>query len=116
MVSMKDSRQHAVEQAVSVGAEGGVVPDLLVHAQANKPAIQQVVFEVANQGALGADRVQRLDQAGAQQALGGNGITPRRGVDRIQFLVHLSQEPVHYRPKLGAGGVSWESVPPASDS
>ena len=43
------------DQAIPVGAEGGVVPHRLVHAQPDEAAIQQVVVDLIDQLPFGAD-------------------------------------------------------------
>ncbi|OAI15916.1 hypothetical protein A1355_10435 [Methylomonas koyamae] len=42
----KQATDALVQQAVAVGAESGVVPNFVVHGQANEPAIQQVEIDM----------------------------------------------------------------------
>jgi len=64
------ARQVFVEQALAVGAEGGVVPDLVFDVQAHEPAIEQVVVDGLDQQPLAADGEQDLQQQGFQEHLG----------------------------------------------
>lgn len=59
-----------VEQPIPVGAEGGVIPDRIVHGKADEAAVKQVEVDMLNQLPLRADREQGLDQAGAQETFG----------------------------------------------
>ncbi len=52
----------AVEQAVAVLGKGRGVPDGIVDAQADEPAEQQIEVELLHQLALGADRIEGLQQ------------------------------------------------------
>ena len=58
------ARQVFVEEAFAVGAEGGVVPDLVLDVQAHEPAVQQVVVDRLDQLAFAADGEQDLQQQG----------------------------------------------------
>ena len=54
-------RKHLlVQQPLAVFGKGGGVPDRIVGAQADKPAVQQVVVELLEQKPLGANPVERL--------------------------------------------------------
>ena len=53
-------RYLAGEQAVTVLREHGMVPHRVIHAEADKPAKQQVTVQLLNQLPFGADRVKRL--------------------------------------------------------
>jgi hypothetical protein len=52
------------DQPVAVGGEAGVIPDRIVHADADKPAIELVVIEVLAQLPLGAQSIDRLQHKG----------------------------------------------------
>ena len=88
------------EQALAVGAEGRMVPHGFVEAHPHEPAVEQVVVDVLNQLALGADREQRLDQAGAQQALRGDGGAAPARIQRLEIVVHAGQDGVDQHPQL----------------
>ena len=47
-----------------------MIPDGIVDAEPDEPAEQQIVVDLLHQLALGAHRVERLQQRGAQQPLG----------------------------------------------
>ena len=59
----------AFEQPVAVLGEGGRVPDRIVDAEPDKPAEQEIVIQPLHQQALGADRVERLQEHRPQQPL-----------------------------------------------
>lgn len=63
----KGARDLLGEQAVAILREGGVVPDASIGGQANKPAKQHVVVQWLDPQPFGADRVEHLQQGGAQQ-------------------------------------------------
>jgi hypothetical protein len=91
-------RHRLAEQALAVGTEGRVVPHGLVEVHADEPAVQQVVFNVLHQLALGADREQRLNQAGAQQALRSDGGTPASRIQCLEIVIHIDQDGVDQHP------------------
>ena len=62
----KGARDRFVEQPLPVLGEGAVIPDRIVHIQPDKPAVQQVVVDVLHELPFRADRVERLNQTGAQ--------------------------------------------------
>lgn len=66
----KSLRHFFAEQAFAAGAEGRLVPNRLIKVDADKTAVQQVIFDVLQWLGLGADREQGLDKAGAKQAPG----------------------------------------------
>ncbi len=58
-----------VEKSFPVFGECGGVPDRIIRAEPHKPAKQQVVVELLQQKALGADPVERLQKRDQQQLL-----------------------------------------------
>ena len=92
----EETLRHAfAKQAVTVGAESRVVPYRFVDIHADKPAIEQVVFDVLDQLALGADREQRLDQAGPEQAFRRNRRPATARVQRRKLGAHALQNSVN---------------------
>jgi hypothetical protein len=79
------------QQPLPVLREGRRVPYRIVDAEADKPAEQQVELEPLHQLALGSDRVERLQQQGAQQPLRQDRRPAQRGVGRIERPGHASQ-------------------------
>lgn len=66
----------------------------LVDIHTNKPTIEQVVFDVLDQLALGADREQSLDQAGPEQAFGRNRRPATTRVQRLKLGTHALQDSI----------------------
>lgn len=73
--------QHGLEETlgnlsfqkpVAVLREYRHLPDSVIHLEAHEPAKQQVVLKLLHQHSFAANRVQNLEQQGAQQLLGGN--------------------------------------------
>ena len=87
-----------VEQAVTILRETAVIPNLVVHVEANKPAIEQVEVDVVHQLTLGTNRVQRLNQTGAQQPLRRNRRATRIRVQGLEVRMQCRQNAVHQRP------------------
>lgn len=84
-------RYILVEQAVTVLAEGRVIPHALVHRQADEPAKQQVEINLLDQLPLGANGVNHLQQRGAQQPLRRNRGPSQGGVQPVEVPIHRSQ-------------------------
>ncbi len=89
-----------VEQPLAVEGERRVVPHRVVDVQTGEPAEQQVVVELLHQQPLAAHAVDRLQQRGAQDALGRDRQTTARGIARRQQLIELAQDRVHQNPQL----------------
>ena len=75
-----------------------VVPDGIVDAEPHEPAEQQVVVELLHQLALGADRVEGLDQRAAQQLLGRDRGPAHARVELGEPWRELLQHRVDQRP------------------
>ncbi len=73
-----------LEQPVAVLGEHRVVPDLIVDRQSDEPAKQQVVLQLLDQLALGADGIEDLQQCGADQFLRWDRGAAAVGVDRVE--------------------------------
>jgi len=76
------------------------MPDRIVGAQSDKPAEQQVVVELLQQQAFGADPIEGLQQRGQQQLLRWNrwtafqGIQPAEGgIESIKSLIRQPANP-----------------------
>ena len=84
--------QVFVEEALAVGAEGGVVPDFVLDVQAHEPAVQQVVVDRFDQLALAADGEQDLQQQALSSISGGTEGRPRRAytASNSRFIVASS--------------------------
>jgi acyl-CoA hydrolase len=83
---------HALlEQAIAVGRKARVVPHRLVHRQADEPAEQHVEIEMLDQGPLGANGEQALQQQGAKKALGRNRRASAFGIKGIEGRRHRMQ-------------------------
>jgi hypothetical protein len=85
-------RYRAVEQPFAVLREDRMLPDRIVHAQANEPAKQQVVVDLLDQQDLRTDRLKHLQQQRSQQVLGSDRRATRRRIKLVKILV---QGPKH---------------------
>jgi hypothetical protein len=74
----KSSGQVRVEKALLVLGKEGMVPDLVVHGEPDKPTKQKIVIELLHQQAGAADGVKDLQQQAAQQLPGGMEGRPSR--------------------------------------
>lgn len=88
--------QVFVEEPLAVGAEGGVVPDLVFQVQADEPAVQQVLVDGLHQQPLAADGEQDLQQQGLEQHFGRHRRTAVAGVHRHELRRHGVQQSVHH--------------------
>lgn len=86
-------RDIACEQAVTVLAEGGGIPDWIIGRQSDKPAEQKIVVELLHQLPFRTHRIERLHKQCPQQSF-------RRhrwpAVARVQ-LVELPRQPCQHR-------------------
>jgi len=86
------------QQPVAVLGEGRRVPHRIVHPKPHEPAEQQVELDPLDQLALGADRIERLQQQGAQQPLGRDRFPAGRRVERIERRRQVGQRRVDDAP------------------
>jgi hypothetical protein len=100
--TVKCSSDVAPEQPVAVLGEHGHVPDRIVDPEPGEPAEQQVVVELLHQLALGADRIERLEQECPEQLLG----RARRPADR-------RLQPGELRREIGERGIDQGQDAPA---
>src|SRR5580658_1556844 len=80
-----------LDQPVAVLGEGRVIPDPIIHREADEPAEQQVVVELLTQQPLRADRVKHLQHQRAHQALRSHRLTAPFRVHAIKVPAHCSQ-------------------------
>ena len=80
-----------------------MVPHGLVEIHADEPAVEQVVIDVLHQLALGSDGKQRLDQAGAQQALRGDRRRTRREYSAWKSSFMFGQDGIDRHPQFAQG-------------
>ena len=85
------------EQAVAVLGEAGRMEDRLIEGQAHEPAQQQVVAQLLDEASFGGDRVEDLDELGAQQILGGDRRAAAGGVEVGKRRAHLGKGGVDHR-------------------
>ena len=97
-------RDVAGEQALAVLGEDGGIPDGIVHLEPDEPTEQQVIVELFHQQALAADRVQHLQQLGAQELLRGDRWSAHAGVElgeaRRQVPQHAVDETAHRAQRM----------------
>src|SRR5512132_188437 len=90
-------RDLAVEQPVAVLGEHGHVPHLLIDAETDKPAEQQVIVQLLHQLSLRAHGIERLQQQPPQQLLRRDRRPADRRIDRLEIFVQPRQRRVHDR-------------------
>jgi len=76
---------------VAILGEHRVVPDLVVDRQSDEPAKQQIVLQLLDQLALGANRVEHLQQRGTNELLRWDRGAAAVGVDRVEQPVQPHQ-------------------------
>src|SRR5271166_3555965 len=99
------------EQTVAVLGKCRGVENPFVDREPDEPAKQQVELQPFNQLPLRADRIEKLQQRGRQQALRRNRRTPDRLVKRRQRSVELRQRRVGQSPHRPQRMVRRESAP-----
>jgi len=92
----KGAGQVFIEEPLAVGAEGRVVPDLVIDVQSHEPAVQQVVLDGLDQLALAADGKQDLQQQGLEQHLRRHRGAAPAGVHRVELAVHRRQQRIDH--------------------
>jgi len=85
------------DQTLPILGKDGVVPHLVVHGQADKPAKQQIVIQLLHQQALAANGVQHLEQQSPQQLFRGNGGTSHLGIHGLKLGPQVRQGLIHHR-------------------
>lgn len=96
----KGAGQVFIEEPLAVGAEGRVVPDLVIDVQSHEPAVQQVVLDGLDQLALAADGKQDLQQQGLEQHLRRHRRAAPAGVHRVELAVHRRQQRIDHGAQL----------------
>lgn len=91
------SRHLAGEQAVTVLGVDRRMPNRIVHAQADKPAEQQVEVDLLGELTLRADR-EGLQQQRLEHLFGRNGRSPGAGMKPGERRVHADQHLIDHHP------------------
>ena len=94
----KLARNLRFQQPVAVLREHGRHPHRLIDAEADEPAVEQVVVQLLHQLRLRADRVERLQQQRPQQPLGRNRRPAGRRVDPLELRVERDQHIIDDAP------------------
>jgi len=94
----KGRGQVRVEEALLVFGKNGMVPDLIIHGETDKPAQQEIIIKLLHQQAGAADGVQDLQQQGAQQLLRGDGRAPLPGIHGLELPGQFGQGLIHHVP------------------
>jgi hypothetical protein len=81
----KLDRDITRQQPVAVLGEGRGVPHRVVDAEADEPAEQQVELNPFDQLPFRADRVERLQQKGAQQTFRRDRFPAERRIQRVEL-------------------------------
>ena len=81
-----------LEQAFAQAREVRLIESALLQTHVQEPAEQNVVIELFHQQALTPNRVEQLQQLGAQEALGRNRRAAMPRVERVEFTRHLPQD------------------------
>jgi transposase InsO family protein len=106
----KQGAHHIVrDQPVAVGGKAGVIPDRIVHTDADKPAIELFVIEVLAQLPLGAQSISIAAQ-GAQLFIRGAGVVNEHwflNLAHAQAIIEAwRREYNEERPKKALGGLT----------
>ena len=94
-----------LDQPIPILGIGAVIPRRIVHAQADKPAVEHVVAQLLAQQSLAADTVQRLQHEPAQQPFRWHRIATPLLVDRLEQQIHVAQRPIKELPDRHQGVV-----------
>ncbi len=86
-----------IEQPVAVLGERRMIPYGIVDAEPDEPAEQQIVVDLLHQLALGAHRVERLQQRGAQQPLGCDRLPAGALVEFLELGIEREQHVIDER-------------------
>jgi hypothetical protein len=89
-------RDIRIEQTVAVLLERRLVPHGIIDSEANEPPEQKVVVNLPHQLALGAHRLERLQERGAQQPLGYDRLPAGALVETLELGVEADQNVVEY--------------------
>ena len=100
----------AFQQPVPVLREYRGMPHCFIRGQADKPAEQEVVFQLLHQHALTTHRIQQLQKQRAQQPLGRNRLAPIFTVNGIETRTHLLQCQIHHRPDRPQRVIPWHPL------
>jgi hypothetical protein len=97
---LPEQRTHhlVLDQSIPILGIGAVIPSRVVHAQADKPAVQQVVAQLLTQQPLASNAVQRLQNQPSQQPLRRHRVATTIGVDRLKQHVHIVQRTIENVP------------------
>ena len=106
----EDAGEVFVEQTFAVGAEGGVVPDLVFDVQTNEPAIQEVVVNRFDQLAFAAKGEQDLQQQGFQQHLWRDRGATTAGIHRFELAAHRRQQRINHGAQFAQRVSRWHSL------
>ena len=96
-----------VEQAIAVGAEGGVVRDLVSDVQTHEPAEQPVLADRFDQLALAADGEQNRQQEGLEQPLRNHQGAIQAGINRLKVVIHRCQQCIDHGAPLAQWVYLW---------
>jgi hypothetical protein len=94
----KGRGQVRVKKAFLVLGKNGVVPDLVIHREPDKPAKQEIVIQLLHQQPGATDGIQDLQQQGAQQLLRGDGRTSFPGIPGLKLTGQFGQGLIHHVP------------------
>jgi hypothetical protein len=95
---------------VPVLGEAGRVPDRLGERQAHEPAQKQVVFQLFAEAAFGRNGVEVLDQLGAQEVLGRDGLAAPFVVEPVKERTEILKGPVNHPADLPQGVIGRYAV------
>ena len=87
-----------LKQPIPVLGEYRVIPHRLVYGYPHEPAEQQVVLHLFAQHPLRAHRIEHLQQQGAHEFLGGDGVPPGIRVDGVKQAIEPCERFVDQQP------------------
>lgn len=92
------------KQPLPVLGEGRRRPHVVIHREADEPAVQEVVLNVLHQLPFGTDRKQHLQETCPQQPFGWDAGAPGAGIQLLEGRVHRGQNAIDQHPELPHSG------------
>jgi hypothetical protein len=106
----KGSGDVALDQTHAILSENSSVPNLVIHAQTNKPSEQQVVIQLFHEKALTANAVKDRKEKCAQEFLGRNIRPARLRVQVFKLRRHLLENHINHGTDSSKGMILGNSL------
>jgi len=103
-------RDIAIDKPLPVLRECGRMPDLIIHAQPDKPSKEYVVLELLDQHPLTVDTIEHLQQERSQQSFRWHGSSAAIGIQPTK-IADISRKIVFTIALIGRNGSSAGCAP-----